>query len=327
LAPVSRSVPGGCDGVVTVTATTESGHRAWYSTVGPGADLSAPGGDLQLGAQRGIASTINLGTTSPGAAGYGVYQGTSMATPAVSAAAALLYSLGLTSPESVKQALKDAVQPYSTVAKGSPVPQVATIDCNSTAAAYCGTGVLDLSRISAPLSPPRVTGRRLPGAVLTARTSGLTGPSASTRVTWWRGGRRVGTGTTYRVGAADLGRTLTVRHEISSGPFAGVGQRASVAIPKAGTRTRIAVPKKVKRSKRARITVTVSAAGLRPTGSIRVFDGSRRLTTKRLAAHHRGRLRFRLPRLTRKGRHTIRVVYAGDAGFRGSSAKKVVRVR
>jgi subtilisin family serine protease len=78
--------------VLTVAAVGPTYERARYSNWGPHVDIAAPGGDLSLGNESyGIASTRwNFQTGSPT---YNFLQGTSMATPHVSGAAALLLAL------------------------------------------------------------------------------------------------------------------------------------------------------------------------------------------------------------------------------------------
>ncbi|HBZ46588.1 MAG TPA: peptidase S8, partial [Stenotrophomonas sp.] len=57
-----------CANVIAVAATTSAGARASFSNYGAGIDVSAPG--------QAILSTLNSGTTVPGAASYASYNGT-----------------------------------------------------------------------------------------------------------------------------------------------------------------------------------------------------------------------------------------------------------
>lgn len=149
--------PANCAGVIAVTASDSRGQRSAYSNYGdyPGqATIAAPGGDFSV--DGGILSTVNAGTTSPVPAGAtGVYrasQGTSMATPHVAGAAALIVSSGITDPAQVRAALVAAVQPFPTYGN--------RWDCT---VALCGAGILDLSRlevgpaVSVPGVPTGVT--------------------------------------------------------------------------------------------------------------------------------------------------------------------------
>ncbi|WP_323846214.1 S8 family peptidase [Microbulbifer magnicolonia] len=88
----SNATPANCSGVVTVASVDRSGGRAWYSNYGSVVDVAAPGGDTSV-SSNGILSTLNSGTQGPGSDNYAFYQGTSMATPHVAGAAALLYAV------------------------------------------------------------------------------------------------------------------------------------------------------------------------------------------------------------------------------------------
>ncbi|HEY8719836.1 S8 family peptidase [Pengzhenrongella sp.] len=123
---VSYSSPANCSGVVAVAAYGPTGARAYYSNFGTLVDLAAPGGDQSGGTANGILSTLNAGTTAPGADTYGYYQGTSMATPHVAAVAALMLSANpALTPDQVESRLKSSSRPF-------------VASCVS-----CGSGMLD----------------------------------------------------------------------------------------------------------------------------------------------------------------------------------------
>lgn len=105
--------PASCAGVVTVAATDRYGARAYYSNFGSVVTLAAPGGDVRSSASNGILSTLNAGTSTPGADNYAFYQGTSMAAPHVAGVAALLYSVrpGAT-PDQITAALRSSARPF-----------------------------------------------------------------------------------------------------------------------------------------------------------------------------------------------------------------------
>lgn len=85
----SKEVPGTLPGVVTVSATGPDMSLASYSNYGPGAiDLTAPGGDFQRWPVGDWYLDMNLSACD--GLGYCFMAGTSMATPKVSAVAALM---------------------------------------------------------------------------------------------------------------------------------------------------------------------------------------------------------------------------------------------
>ena len=118
--------PASCSGVITVAAVNRSGGRAYYSNFGTAVDVAAPGGDMRSRAADGILSTLNAGTSAPGADNYAYYQGTSMASPHVAGVVALMLARNpALTPTDLETRLKTAVRAF---------PQ----SCSG-----CGTGIVD----------------------------------------------------------------------------------------------------------------------------------------------------------------------------------------
>jgi serine protease len=123
---VSNATPANCNGVVAVAAVGRTGARAYYSNFGALVDLAAQGGDMSSSNSGGIYSTLNAGTTTPGADSYAFYQGTSMATPHVAAVAALMLQANpALTPDDVEARLKSSTRAFPAT-------------CSQ-----CGTGLLD----------------------------------------------------------------------------------------------------------------------------------------------------------------------------------------
>jgi serine protease len=138
-----NSYPGNCFGSITVGATNGSGTAAYYSNYGVGVDISAPGGDdrTTLGtpsaSQGMLLSTFNTGSTIPAAETYAFNMGTSMATPLVSGAVALLYAKSADmTPDLVWELLLAGVKKFK------PGSQCALTVGSSTQ--RCGAGILDI---------------------------------------------------------------------------------------------------------------------------------------------------------------------------------------
>jgi serine protease len=182
----SNSNPANCAGVVTVAATNKSGGRAYYSNFGTVVDVAAPGGDTRTSG-GGILSTLNAGSTTPGADSYAFYQGTSMATPHVAGVAALMLSQtpGMT-PDQVEAKLKSSSRAFPASCSG------------------CGAGLVDAAAALGTVTPPP------PGSNETEsnNTTG-TANAVSTSGTVMNGNMGSSTDTDYFVVQLAPGKTLS----------------------------------------------------------------------------------------------------------------------
>lgn len=108
----SNSRPANCSNVVAVAALDKEGNRANYSNFGAVVDIAAPGGETAT-ISKGVLSTLNTGTTTPGSETYAFYQGTSMATPHVAGLAALMLSKKAMTPAEVETSMKANVRAFT----------------------------------------------------------------------------------------------------------------------------------------------------------------------------------------------------------------------
>lgn len=148
--------PGNCEGAFSVAATGPAGERAGYSNYGASVDMAAPGGDMSTATDpAGILSTGNSGAQAPETDNYLLMQGTSMATPHVTGAAALLYAVAADpTPQAVENALRQTARTLPSACTG------------------CGAGLLDAA---AALQQMTGTSSLLPAADLALALKGSTG--------------------------------------------------------------------------------------------------------------------------------------------------------
>lgn len=163
---VANFDPASCTNVISVASIARDGSRASYSNFSSPASnttnptnvtLAAQGGDQSYPASfdPGILSTLNSGTSTPvlsGGSNYKYYQGTSMATPHVTAAAALMLAKNpALTPAQIKTILS---APSSLTAFPSFVSGYATWDCVLNK--NCGAGILN-ANLAVQNSAPTVT--------------------------------------------------------------------------------------------------------------------------------------------------------------------------
>ena len=123
-ADAANTQPASCNNVIAVAAINQQGGRASFSNFGSKVAIAAPG--------VSVLSTLNTGTTTPGADSYAYYSGTSMATPHVTGVASLILSQNPSmTPAQVKALLQSTARTFPT-GTGS--------DCTT---ALCGAGIVD----------------------------------------------------------------------------------------------------------------------------------------------------------------------------------------
>jgi serine protease len=186
----SNSSPANCSGVITIAAVTRAGGRTFYSNFGSVVDLAAPGGDASSSAPaNNILSTLNAGATAPGADSYAGYAGTSMATPHVSAVAALMLQVNpALTPDQIESILKSTSRAFPATCSqcGSGIVNAAAAvaaapggggggggSCPAGYTTYTGT----LSSTGSSLYKPSTTGYTV--AVSGSHLAQLTGPASA----------------------------------------------------------------------------------------------------------------------------------------------------
>lgn len=193
------SAPASCEGVIGVAASNENGGRASYSNYGEETDLAAPGGDGDDNVWVATNTGNKNANNQPTGFVWTPSQGTSLAAPLVSGAAALMFSLGYVASDIEKA-----------FGEGSP----ATAIQSSPACNGCGDGILDLSKIISPVratSDARITGSTTVGSTLSAYSSWVGEPELAYQ--WYRSGQLItgATGATYKLQRTDISHPISVK--------------------------------------------------------------------------------------------------------------------
>ncbi len=160
--------PGNCTGVLAVAGVRHVGTKVGYSSMGPEVSVSAPAGNcvnLSGACLYSIETTVNLGTTTPGANGYTSATdtepsvGTSFSAPQVAGVAALMLSLNpALTPADLIARIKQSARPFPSDPNLPTCPNFALYgdtagQCNCTTTT-CGAGMLDAAAAVAAALPP-----------------------------------------------------------------------------------------------------------------------------------------------------------------------------
>ena len=145
---------------------------------------------------------------------------------------------------------------------------------------------------------------------------------------WLRNGVAIGgaTTSTYRLVAADAARQIHVRvrgigrwHRRWQHNLAPAHDRQRC--PR-GPRSGLPIERSGERPTRRPTSRPTPPSGATRTGSIGVFDRTRRIKLTKMTAAHRGQMTIVLPRLAR-GTHYISIRYYGNTQIAGSTTAKV----
>jgi hypothetical protein len=173
--------------------------------------------------------------------------------------------------------------------------------------------------------PPTVTGLPRPGQTLTAHPSGYSPSDATLGYQWLRAGIPVpgATGTTYRVGTADLGSRIRVRMTLAKPGWTTLAARSG---PTAAVRSLAVLRVTTRQPARGRLTFTVgvTASGVTPvSGTVQVSSPGRVPQSGVLRGGVATLSVSRLP----AGPRTFRLRYTGSPVVAAASTTRAVTVR
>lgn len=179
-------------------------------------------------------------------------------------------------------------------------------------------------------SPAKVSGITKVGYRLTANP-GTWSRSPSFTYQWLREGVAIAgaTSASYLLTGADAGRLMAVRVEAAKvGYLDGSSTSAGLRVAKAASKSTFTLADRtISRTTYPRAYVTVTApAGAAISGTVSVYDGTRRIKYVSIASTAAGKVTITVPRLSR-GTHYLSVGYGGNTQLLSSrSAKTSIKV-
>ncbi len=173
-----------------------------------------------------------------------------------------------------------------------------------------------------PQTLPAVSGQARVGSVLRAAPGRWSQSPSSFKYQWNRAGKAIpgATAATYRPGTADVGKQLSVTvTPVKAGHLVVPMTSAPTAkVAKATAKVTAKAKKKIKAGKRAKVTVTVKAPGVTPTGKVTVAFGKKKVTKK---LNKKGKATIKSSKLKR-GKYKVAVNYKGSAAVNKAKVSK-----
>ncbi|MEK8051518.1 S8 family serine peptidase [Ideonella sp. DXS22W] len=264
--------PANCTGAIAVAGIRHAGTKVGYSNLGPQVAIAAPAGNCINVAEGSeclypLMTTLNLGSTTPGASGYSdsfthPSLGTSFAAPLVAGTVALMRSLDATlTPAQIKTHLQTSARSFpatggtdGTVVACRAPSATDQLECYCTTTT-CGAGMLD----AAAAVNLAYQATLAPTAAVSASTSA---PTAGQSVTLDGSGSSASGGRTI----ASYAWAITSGGSLASFTGATNGVTATLATSAAGSVTvSLTVTDSAGVSRSTSTTLTVAAAPVATT--------------------------------------------------------------
>lgn len=245
-----------------------------------------------------------------------------MAAPTVSAAAALIFSLGDFTADQVIDILKTAaVQPpkydqYYTCRSDDELGNERNV---------CGAGILNLAGVPAPVVKPSVVGTPAPGTALSMTPGRFNGSPSSVEHEWLRDGVPIPgeTGETYTVTMDDLGRSIAVRataHTAGYPDFSGTSSAVTVPLVASTVDLTLSATRVSKKTPVVATARVGAAADVPVTGTVTFLVGSKKVATAPVVD---GVAEVTLPLFKEEKKYAVQAHYSGNAAVAAKSSAKV----
>ncbi|MFJ9565677.1 Ig-like domain repeat protein [Streptomyces fuscichromogenes] len=229
------------------------------------------------------------------------------------------YRITLTDADGGVVATKDVATTTTTasftgLATGTYTATVTANNVNGTGAAATWTGAVKYTSKTVATAATTAYGKT-PKVVVTVTGSHSVKPTG--KVTVKDGTTVVGTGTLDSSGKVTIGLSnhLKVATHSLSVSYAGSSSlnassaTVSLKITKATAAVSTSAPTSVSHTAKGKVTVKVTATGTTPTGTVRIYQGSKVIATGTLSS---GKVTITLPKLA-KGKHTLHAFYVGSS--------------